>query len=131
MWDHVAIDPQSKLVVALEVGKRTEQQTHRLVHQLRDRLAAGWLPAFFSDAYEAYPQAILEALGNRYPAARQGGRGRRPNPIVRCPRGLVYAQLKKHYHGRRVERVELRPIFGKGKLAATLRELGGSWGSIR
>jgi hypothetical protein len=27
MWDHVAIDPKSKLVVALEVGKRTEEQT--------------------------------------------------------------------------------------------------------
>lgn len=124
MWDHVAIDPQSKLVVALEVGKRTEQQTHRLVQQVKDRLAPGCLPALFSDAYEVYPQAILETFGNRYPATRQGGRGRRPNPVLRRPRGLVYAQLKKHYKGKRVERVEIRPIFGKGKLAATLRELG-------
>jgi IS1 family transposase len=124
MWDHVAIDPQSKLVVSLAVGKRTEEQTRQLVQDARERLAPGCLPALFSDAYEAYPGAILEAFGKRYPVSRKGGKGRRPNPKLRCPRGLVYAQVKKHYRGRRVERVEIRPIFGKGKLADTLGQLG-------
>jgi hypothetical protein len=27
MWDHVALDPKTELVVALAVGKRTEKQT--------------------------------------------------------------------------------------------------------
>ena len=124
MWDHVAIDPKTKLVVALEVGKRTEELTQRLVQDARNRLAAGCLPALFSDAYAAYPPAILEAFGDRYPVARQGQRGRQPNPRVRCPQGLVYAQVKKHYAGKRVVWVETRPIFGKGKLAATLQALG-------
>lgn len=124
MWDHVAMDPVTKLVVALEIGKRTEEQTRRLVQQAKEHLAPGWLPALFSDAYEAYPPAILEAFGNRYPVLRRGTRGRRPNPVVRCPQGLVYAQVKKHYQGRRVMGVEIRPIFGKGKLAATLGRLG-------
>lgn len=111
-------------VYTLAVGKRTQEQTYRLVQDAKDRLSPGCLPVLFSDAYEAYPGAILEAFGNRYPVPRQGSRGRRPNPLVRCPQGLVYAQVKKHYRGRRVERVEIRPIFGKGKLAATLRRLG-------
>lgn len=72
MWDHVAIDPQSKLVVSLEAGKRTEEQTHALVRDARSRLAAGCLPAIFTDAYECYTQAILEAFGRRYPVARKG-----------------------------------------------------------
>lgn len=118
------MDPKTKLVVSLAVGKRTEAQTRRLVQDARDRLEPGCLPALFSDAYEAYPGAILEAFGKRYPVSRQGSRGRRPNPKLRCPRGLVYAQVKKHYRGRRVERVEVRPIFGKGKLAAALLRLG-------
>ncbi len=121
MWDHVAMDPMTKLVVALEVGKRTEEQTQRLVQQAKERLAPGWLPAFFSDAYAAYPQAILEAFGHRYPVPRRGPKGRRPKPRLRCPRGLVYAQVKKVYRGKRVE---IRPIFGKAKLAATLKRLG-------
>jgi IS1 family transposase len=124
MWDHVAIDPQSKLVVSLGVGKRTEEQTHTLVMDARSRLAQGCLPAIFTDAYECYTQAILLAFGRRYPVARKGAIGRRPAPRLRCPRGLVYAQVKKHYRGRRVEGVEIRPIFGKTKLASTLDKLG-------
>lgn len=124
MWDHVAIDPQSKLVVSLEVGKRTEEQTHALVRDARSRLALGCLPAIFTDAYECYTQAILEAFGRRYPVARKGNIGRHPAPVLRRPQGLVYAQVKKHYQGRRVERVEIRPIFGKTRLADTLEMLG-------
>jgi IS1 family transposase len=124
VWDHVALDPRSKLVVALAVGPRTEEQTRHLVQEAQARLAPGWLPTLFSDAYAAYPQAILEAFGHRYPVARRGQRGRRPKPRGRCPRGLVYAQIKKHYQGNRVERVEVRPIFGKGRLAGTLKQLG-------
>jgi IS1 family transposase len=118
------MDPKSKLIVALKVGKRTEAQTRQLVQEAKDRLAPDCLPALFSDAYEAYPQAILEAFGNRYPVPRRGAKGRRPKPRLRCPRGLVYAQVKKVYRGKRVERVEIRPIFGKVKLAASLKKLG-------
>ena len=124
MWDHVALDPHSKLVVSLEVGKRTEEQTHALVMDAKSRLTEGCLPAIFTDAYECYTQAILEAFGRRYSVARKGDRGRHPAPRLRRPQGLVYAQVKKHYRGRRVERVEIRPIFGKSRLEATLERLG-------
>ena len=123
-WDHVAIDPTAKLVVSIEVGERTQEQTMALVKDAQSRLAPGCLPAIFTDAYEGYPRAILEAFGNRYPVPRQGATGRRPKPRLRCPQGLVYAQVKKHYLGKRVERVEIRPIFGKGKLPAILGQLG-------
>jgi len=123
-WDHVAIDPTSNLVVSLEVGERTQEQTRTLVKDAQSRLAPGYLPAIFTDAYESYPQAILEAFDNRYPVPRKGTTGRRPNPKLRCPQGLVYAQVKKHYSGKRVEWTEIRLIFGKGKLEATLTKLG-------
>jgi hypothetical protein len=102
----------TKLVVALEVGERTQEQTMALVKDAQSRLAPGCLPAIFTDAYEAYPQAILEVFGHRYPVR------------LRCPQGLIYAQVKKHYQGKRVAWVEIRPIFGKGKLAASLKKLG-------
>jgi hypothetical protein len=53
MWDHVALDPKTKLVVALAVGKRTEKQTQHLVQDAKDRLAPGCLPALFSDGRPA------------------------------------------------------------------------------
>lgn len=120
-WDHVAIDPSSKLVVSLEVGERTQEQTLALLKDAQSRLAPGCLPAIFTDAYEGYVQAILEAFGHRYQVPRQGTTGRPPKPRLRRPQGLVYAQVKKHYKGKRVE---IRPIFGKGKLPAILAKLG-------
>lgn len=124
MWDHVAIDPHSKLIVSLGVGKRTEEQTYALVMDAKGRLAKGSLPAIFTDAYAVYEDAILHAFGRRYPVSRRGSRGRRPAPVLRRPGGLVYAQVKKHYTGHRVGRIEIRPIFGKTHLAATLAMLG-------
>lgn len=110
MWDHVAIDPISKLIVTLSVGKRTEDQTRALVLEAQIHLCPGWLPAIFIDAYAPYMGATLEAFGHRYAVPRRGNRGRRLQPRLRCRRGLVYAQVKKHYRGRRVERVDIRPV---------------------
>lgn len=36
-WDHVALDPESRFVVSLVVGKRTEDATHELVHDFHRR----------------------------------------------------------------------------------------------
>jgi len=37
MWDHTAVAADSKLVVSLVVGKRTQEQTHALVKDARGR----------------------------------------------------------------------------------------------
>ena len=72
MWDHTAVTADSKLVVCLVVGKRTQEQTQALVHDAKRRLRAGHLPAIFTDAYAGYESAILEAFGRRYPAPASG-----------------------------------------------------------
>jgi hypothetical protein len=65
MWDHTAIAADSKLIVSLVVGKRTHEQTSTLVHDTKQRLRPGHLPAIFTDAYEGYESAILDAFGRR------------------------------------------------------------------
>ena len=102
MWDHVVIDLQSKLMVSLGMGKRTEEQTLRLVMDAKSRLAEGCLPAIFTNAYECYTQVILQAFGRRYPVARRGDRGRRPQ-LKLCRLGVYL--VNKHYQGRRVREV--------------------------
>ena len=37
-WDHTAIDPESRLVVSLVVGKRTAESVGALVRDFRDRI---------------------------------------------------------------------------------------------
>lgn len=72
------------------VGKRTKLQTQKLVSDTQKRLRKGHLPALFSDGYEGYAGAILEAFGRRYAAVKSGGKGRPSRPVVRWPQGLAY-----------------------------------------
>jgi hypothetical protein len=39
-WDHTAIDPESRLIVSLVVGKRTAEATHELIRDFHTR--TGW-----------------------------------------------------------------------------------------
>jgi hypothetical protein len=124
MWDHIAVTAESKLVVSLVVGKRTQEPTTALVHDAKRRLRSGHLPAIFIDAYEGYESAILAAFGRRYPAPSQGASGRARRSILRRPQGLAYGQVKKHAKGRGIERVEVRGLSGKARLKHVLALLG-------
>jgi hypothetical protein len=90
MWDHMAVTADSKLVVRLVVGKRSQAQTHALVHDAKHRLRPGHLPAIVTDAYAGYASAILEAFGRRYPVSRLGPKGRAPRTVLRWPQGLAW-----------------------------------------
>src|SRR5215510_12715851 len=88
MWDHTAIAADSKLLVSLVVGKRTHAQTTALVRDTQQRLRPGHLPAIFTDAYEGYESAILDAFGRRYPDPSHSATGRSRRLILRWPQGL-------------------------------------------
>jgi IS1 family transposase len=62
-WGHVALDPESRLVVSLVLGKRTAEATRELVADFRRR-TGGRLPWLVtSDEYPAYADAIRTAYG--------------------------------------------------------------------
>src|SRR5262249_30624447 len=124
MWDHTAVAADSKLVVSLVVGKRTQEQTKALVQDAKSRLRPGHLPASFTDAYVGDESALLEAFGRRYTPPRHGSSGRAGRPMVLWPQGLAYGQVHKIYKGSRVERVEVRAVHGKARLKHVLYLLG-------
>lgn len=124
-WDCNCLDAQSKLLISLIPGKRTAATISETVADAVFRIASDCpLPAIFTDGEDAYINAILDAFGNRYPAPRSNNKGRPPLPIIRAPQALVYAQVVKHRSGNRVAAVEIRPIFGKGKLDSVVASLG-------
>ena len=111
-WDHVALDPASRLVVSLVVGKRTAEATHELVADFRRR-TGGRLPWLItSDEYAAYADAIRTAYGQVVTPPRTGRPGRPPNRTVVIPAGLTYATVHKHRANGRVVRVSTRLVFG-------------------
>jgi hypothetical protein len=124
-WDTNCLDPQTKLLLALIPGARTAQTIHQAVADAASRLHAGApRPAIFTDGEPAYQAAILAVFGHRYRAPRSTPLGRPPAPVLRVPPDLVYAQVIKQRRGGRVTGVEVRPIFGKGKLAQVVAALG-------
>jgi len=114
-WDHVAFDPEHKLVVSLVPGKRTRKNLHELVADFHRRTEGRRMRLITSDEYKAYRDAILEAYGESYARRRRGRRGRRPKPGRRAPRDLLYVVVHKHRKKGRVVRVSTRIVYGTRK----------------
>ncbi len=112
-WDHVAFDPEHKLVVSVVPGKRTRRNVHRLVADFHRRTLGRLMRLITSDEYKPYRDAILAAYGETYPRCRRGPRGRNPNPGRRPPPGLLYAVVRKHRRKGRVVKVTTRSIYGE------------------
>lgn len=60
-WDHVALDPEHRLVVSVVPGKRTEDKVHRLVQDFKARTGGRIMNLMTSDEYAAYKTAIFDA----------------------------------------------------------------------
>jgi hypothetical protein len=59
----VALDPVTKLLLAVEVGQRTLALAQHLVHQVVQVLAPECVPLFLTDGFKAYLTAILTHYG--------------------------------------------------------------------
>ena len=91
-WDHIAYDPEHRLVVAVVPGARDVEGTEALVGEFHRRTEGRIMRLMTSDAYPAYESAILEAYGEEVtpparasPVARRG-RIRGPPPSWPMPR---------------------------------------------
>jgi IS1 family transposase len=111
-WVWVAIDPVSKLLLALDVGERTVEMAQRLVHHVRQVLAPGCLPLFLTDGLKEYATALLTHWGHWVTLPRRRTSGPAPKPRWMPQPALLYAQVVKTYRRRRLFRVRQRVVFG-------------------
>jgi IS1 family transposase len=111
-WDHVALDPESRLVVSLVVGKRTTEATRALVRDFRRRTGNRVMRLMMSDEYPAYADVIRDAYGTRVTPPRTGRRGRPRQPCTVIPPEVTYATVHKERENNRVVRVSTRVVFG-------------------
>lgn len=123
-WDHVALDPESRLVLAVVPGKRTTENTEKLVAETKRRLGERLPRLITTDEYSAYEGAILKAWGEWVTPPRTGQRGRPRAPYQVAPAGLHYAVVHKTRDKGRVIEVAVRVIFGV--VAAVMAALGAS-----
>jgi len=111
-WVWAAIDPISKLLLALDVGERTLDMAQRLVHQVRQVLAPRSLPLFLTDGLKAYATALLTHFGHWVSIPRRQTLGPAPKPRWMPQPELCYTQVIKTYHRRCLVRVRQRVVFG-------------------
>jgi IS1 family transposase len=105
-WDHVALDPEHRLVVSVVVGKRTEENARRLVHEFHERTDGRFINLMTSDEHSAYATAIAEVY------AESAGTPSGEAAPGRLPEDLVYATVHKTREGNRVVQVEARLVYG-------------------
>jgi IS1 family transposase/transposase-like protein len=117
-WDHVALDAEHRLVLAVVPGERTAETVEGLVGEVKERLG-GRTPALITtDEYAPYRGAILEAFGEEVVPPRTGKRGRPRRPYKVAPEGLHYATVHKTRKKGRVVGVATRVIFGSATAVA-------------
>jgi hypothetical protein len=111
-WDHVAYDPEHRLVLGVVPGARSIENAEAVVAQARRRTEGAAPRLMTSDEHPAYASAIQAAFGVTV-EDRPTGPGRRPIlPERRLPEGLTYATVHKERQKDRVVAAERRLVFG-------------------
>jgi IS1 family transposase len=111
-WVWTAMDPQSKLLVVVDVGSRTLAMAQRVVHQVTEVVAPGCVPLFLTDGLKDYATALLTHFGHWRQPGRRQERGPMPKPRWIPLPALLYAQVVKSYRRRRLVGVTHRVVFG-------------------
>lgn len=111
-WVWVAMDPESKLLLALDVGSRTLAMAQRVVHHVAQVLAPDCAPLFLTDGFREYLTALLTHYGYWVQPPRRPDKGPAPKPRWMPVPRLLYAQVVKTVRRRRLVEVKHRVVFG-------------------
>jgi IS1 family transposase len=111
-WVWTAIDPETKLLLSVQVGDRTLALAQAVLHQITQLLAPGCVPLFLSDGNPHYLSAIVAHFGHWVQPPRCQATGPAPKPRWMPLAELLYAQVVKTMKRRRIVAVKHRVIFG-------------------
>jgi IS1 family transposase len=111
-WVWTAMDPQSKWLLAIDVGARTLAMAQGVVHQVAQLLAPDCVPLFLTDGFKEYMTALLTHYGRWVQPRRRHAPGPAPKPRWMPRPELLYAQVIKTVRQRRLVRLSHRVVFG-------------------
>lgn len=115
-WTHVAMARESRLMLEVVVGPRTQESATELVEGAAKRLAPNCWPLWSSDGWEPYLFALTVVFAVLIHFIKGKGRGRpKDSQVVPDPR-VRYGQVVKHRSGRRLISVTRRVVFGVAEL---------------
>jgi IS1 family transposase len=111
-WVWTAMEPESKLLLAMDVGERTLAMAQRVVHHVAQMLAPDCAPLFLTDGFREYLTALLTHYGQWVQPPRRQATGPLPKPRWMPRPQLLYAQVVKTTRRWRLVEVKHRVVFG-------------------
>ena len=87
-WDHVAFDPEHRLVLVVVPGARDVEAVEEVVDELKQRTDRTVLKLITSDEYPAYKTALLNAYGEEVATTATGRPSRKMVSEKRPPAEL-------------------------------------------
>src|SRR5207342_2399671 len=94
-WVWAAIDPVTKLLLAIDVGDRTLAMAQRVVHHVAQVVAPDCAPLFLTDGFREYLTALLTHYGQWVQPPRRQAQGPAPKPRWTPLPHLLYGQVVK------------------------------------
>jgi hypothetical protein len=85
------MDPESKLLLVIDVGTRTLEMAQRVVHQVVQVLAPDCVPLFLTDGFREYMTVLLTHFGRWIQPLRRQDKGPMPKPRWMPLPQLLYA----------------------------------------
>lgn len=120
-WDHIAFDPEHRLVLGVVLGRRSQGHIQKLVQRVKEQLQ-GRVPRLIStDGFSGYAQVFQQVFGVMLRPPRPRGR-KQPAPRRLLPPQLTHAMVQKVIEGGRVTEVKRQLAIGsRQKLQAALK----------
>lgn len=115
-WTHCAMTRDSRLLLAVVVGPRTEESATQLVKGAAGRLAPNTWPLWCSDGWAPYVNALTLVFALVLHFIKGRGPGRPKKPLTIPDPRLRYGQVVKERRGRRLVAVSKRVVFGVAEL---------------
>ncbi len=108
----MAIDAESRLVLAVVPGTRDAEAVEAVVGEVKGRTGGRVLDLATSDDYPAYETALLNAYGQEVATTATGRPSRKMIPDKAPPAGMNYATVEKRREKGRVVEIVTRVVFG-------------------
>lgn len=108
----MALDAESRLVLAVVPGARDVEAVEAIVGEAKERTGGRVLDLATSDEYPAYETALLNAYGQEVTTTATGRTSRKMAPEKVPPVGMNYATVEKRREKGRVVEIVTRVVFG-------------------
>ena len=114
-WLWVSFASKNRVILACQIGPRTQQIADKIIKQTIQRIDLNNLPLFVTDGLKAYKTALKKQFFEVIEFPKTGKRGRPRKSKIVPHRNLRYGQVVKIREKGRIIKVHKRIIYGNVK----------------